>query len=113
MRKYTVNSFSPAEYVPQYESPWLAGGDSQILEYAHAALNLLYSSSDIFKVRITLYGPCVATYRGYFNKALKASWRGDTKNLSTKVDDGYLFIRLIDKVERKAPRQGKVTHIIR
>ena len=113
MRKYTVNSFSPAEYVPQYESPWLAGGDSQILEYAHAALNLLYSPSDIFKVRITLYGPCVATYRGYFNKALKASWRGDTKNLSTKVDDGYLFIRLIDKVERKAPRQGKVTHIIR
>ena len=113
MRKYTVNSFSPAEYVPQYESPWLAGGDSQILDYAHAALNLLYSPSDIFKVRITLYGPCVATYRGYFNKALKASWRGDTKNLSTKVDDGYLFIRLIDKVERKAPRQGKVTHIIR
>ena len=113
MRKYTVNSFSPAEFVPLYDSPWLAGGDSQILDYAHAALNLLYSPSDIFKVRISSFGPCVATYRGYFNKALKASWRGDTKNLSTKVDDGYLFIRLIDKVERKAPRQGKVTHVIR
>ena len=112
MRRYTVGSFSPAEFVPLYDSPWIAAGGTDILEYATRGLDLLYSPTDIFKVRLTAYGPCVATYRNYFSKALKASWRGETKSLSTKVDDGYLYIRLVDRKEGKAPRLGTVKHVI-
>ena len=113
MQRFTVHSLSPVESVSEFDSPWIPAGGAGIVEHCAQGLEMLYSGTPIIRVRISGYGPCVATYRGYFNKALKASWRGDTKNLSTKVDDGYLFIRLIDKVERKAPRQGKVTHIIR
>ncbi len=113
MQRFTVHSLSPVESVSEFDSPWIPPGGADIIEHCAQGLDMLHSGTPIIRVRISGYGPCVATYRGYFNKALQQSRQGQTKRLVTKHRDGYLYIRLADKLERKAPRQGKVKHVIR
>ena len=112
-----VSSFAQARLVPLDEvhfTPFMRSDTPAKMDWASSQIGLLYSPEDIIEIPINQRGcPSIATYTNWLQRALKETYRGDTKAISTRVDHSknLLYVRLVERKEQRN-RKGKVSHVI-
>jgi len=115
--RLSASSFALGKRVPYSEMPFIPFQHSDTpekLDWANDILDMCYNPDDVVEIQINQgYGcPSVATYVSWLQRALKASWRGDTKTLQTTTRGNSLYVRVIDKKESRKHGNGKVKHVI-